>query len=184
VVFVDKGEGRFQPAEVKLGGKFDGYYEVLSGVAEGERIVASAGFLLDSESRLKEAMGAMAGMAGMDMSEGSKTAAAKEGPREKKSGELTLVLETQPAKPKAGEIPLRLKITDSKGGLIKDAKVSFSYTMSMPGMAATKAEGKQSKEGIYEAKTNLAMAGAWEITVSIQRAGQKEVREKFTVAVQ
>ena len=66
VVFLDKGEGRFEPAEVKIGDKYDGYYEVLAGLSPGERIVASASFLLDSESRLKEAMGAMAGMPGMD----------------------------------------------------------------------------------------------------------------------
>ena len=69
IVFIDKGDGRFAPAEVKIGSKFDGYYEVLSGLSPGERIIASASFLLDSESRLKEAMGAMAGMAGMDMGE-------------------------------------------------------------------------------------------------------------------
>ena len=68
VVFLDKGEGRFEPAEVKIGNKYDGYYEVLAGLSPGERIVASASFLLDSESRLKEAMGAMAGMPGMDTS--------------------------------------------------------------------------------------------------------------------
>jgi len=184
VVFLDKGEGRFQPAEVRLGGKFDGYYEVLSGLSPGEQIIASASFLLDSESRLKEAMGAMAGMPGMEMGEGGKTAATKESPREKKSGELTLALDTQPAKPKAGEITLRLRIQDSKGKSVQDAKVGFTSAMTMPGMAATKAEGKHSKEGFYEAKVNLAMAGTWEISVSIQRPGRKEVREKFTVAVQ
>jgi Cu(I)/Ag(I) efflux system membrane fusion protein len=56
LVFLDKGEGHFEPAEVKIGNKFDGYYEVLGGLSAGERILASAGFLLDSESRLKEAM--------------------------------------------------------------------------------------------------------------------------------
>ena len=72
IVFVDKGEGRYAPAEVKLGGKFDNYYEILSGLSPGERIIASASFLLDSESRLTEAMGAMAGMAGMDMGDTQK----------------------------------------------------------------------------------------------------------------
>ncbi len=179
VVFLDKGEGRFQPAEVKIGGKFDGYYEVLSGLSSGERILASAGFLLDSESRLKEAMGAMAGMAGMDMGEGGKTATAKESPREKKSGEMTLTLDTQPAKPKAGEITLRLRVKDSKGNPVQDAKVSFNIVMAMPGMAPSKADGKLSGDGFYEAKTNLAMAGEWEVTVTIRRSGQKEIQEKF-----
>jgi len=184
VVFLDKGEGRFQPAEVKLGGKFDGYHEVLSGLSPGERVLASAGFLLDSESRLTEAMGAMAGMAGMDMGEGGKTAAAKESPREKKSGELTLALDTQPAKPKAGEITLRLRVKDSKGNPVQDAKVSFNIVMAMPGMAPSKADGKLSGDGFYEAKANLAMAGEWEVTVEIRRPGQKETQEKFKLITQ
>jgi len=184
VVFLDKGEGRFQPAEVKLGGKFDGYYEVLSGLSPGERILSSAGFLLDSESRLTEAMGAMAGMPGMEKGEGATKMAAAETAREKKAGGLTLSLETQPAKPKAGEIQLRLKIQDSKGAPVQDAKVSFASAMTMPGMAVVKAEGKRSQEGSYEAKVNLGMAGTWEISVTIQRPGQKEVREKFSLALQ
>ena len=83
IVFIDKGEGRYAPAEVKLGSKFDGYYEVLAGLSPGQRIIASASFLLDSESRLKEAMGAMAGMAGMDMGETQKKAPAAGRKREK-----------------------------------------------------------------------------------------------------
>jgi len=184
VVFIDKGQGRFEPREVKLGGKFDSYYEVLSGLSSGERILASASFLLDSESRLKEAMGAMAGMAGMDMGEGGKTAAAKESPRQKKSGEMTLTLDTQPAKPKAGEVTLRLKIQDSKGNSVQDAKVSFNIVMTMPGMAPSKADGKLSRDGFYEAKANLAMAGEWEVTVTIRRPGQKETQEKFKLITQ
>ena len=76
---------RFEPAEVKIGNKYDGYYEILAGLSPGERIVASASFLLDSESRLKEAMGAMAGMPGMDMGN-TQTAAAQT--TEKKVGDL------------------------------------------------------------------------------------------------
>ena len=183
VVFIDKGEGRYAPAEVKLGGKFDGYYEVLAGLSPGERIIASASFLLDSESRLTEAMGAMAGMPGMDMGEGAKKPVVSSGPQEKKAGELTLILETQPPKPKAGENTLRLKVRDSKGNSVQDAKVSFSAVMTMPGMAPSNAEGKLSKDGYYEAKANLAMAGEWEVTVVVQRPGQKEVRERFTLRV-
>jgi membrane fusion protein, copper/silver efflux system len=53
--FVDKGDGYFEPREVKLGVKGEGIYEVLGGVAEGERVVTSANFLVDSESSLKAA---------------------------------------------------------------------------------------------------------------------------------
>ncbi|MDO8700756.1 MAG: efflux RND transporter periplasmic adaptor subunit [Deltaproteobacteria bacterium] len=183
IVFIDKGDGRYAPAEVKLGSKFDGYYEVLSGLSPGERIIASASFLLDSESRLKEAMGAMAGMPGMDMGETQKKAPAAATATEKKAGDLTLALETQPAKPKLGENVIRLKIRDAKGAAVQDATVNITSTMTMPGMAPGKAVAKHVKDGVYEATVNLAMAGAWEIGVSIQRPGQKEIRERFTLRV-
>ena len=62
---IDKGNGYFEPREVKVGSKVEGYYEVIKGLKAGERVVTSAGFLIDSESKLKEAMGGMAGMPGM-----------------------------------------------------------------------------------------------------------------------
>ena len=57
VAIVDKGAGYFEPREVKLGTKAGDYYEVLDGLKVGERVVTSANFLIDSESRLKEAVG-------------------------------------------------------------------------------------------------------------------------------
>ncbi|MGB9629744.1 MAG: efflux RND transporter periplasmic adaptor subunit [Thermodesulfobacteriota bacterium] len=62
MAIIDKGNGYFEPREVKVGAKVDTYYEVISGLKEGERVVTSANFLIDSESRLKEAVGGMAGM--------------------------------------------------------------------------------------------------------------------------
>lgn len=56
LVFVDKGEGYFEPREVKLGIKTDDGYEVLDGLREGEQVVTSANFLIDSESKLKSAI--------------------------------------------------------------------------------------------------------------------------------
>jgi len=53
IVFVDRGEGLFEPREVTLGPKADGYYELKEGVTEGETVVTSGNFLIDSESRLK-----------------------------------------------------------------------------------------------------------------------------------
>lgn len=53
VVFVDKGEGTLEPKEVKLGLKNDDYYIVKSGLAEGDKVVTNANFLIDSESQLK-----------------------------------------------------------------------------------------------------------------------------------
>lgn len=53
LVFVDLGEGRLEPREVRVGREADGYYELLSGVKEGELVVTTANFLIDSESKLK-----------------------------------------------------------------------------------------------------------------------------------
>jgi membrane fusion protein, copper/silver efflux system len=190
VVFVDKGAGHFEPKEVKLGAKLDGFYQIVSGLDEGQKIAASPAFLLDSESRLAEAMGAMTGMPGMSMEgmagmagmEGMKmNTPAKSGPMEKKAGDLTLTLSTQPEKTKAGENTLRLKITDKSGKPVTDAEVSFQYTMDMPGMVLSKAEAKHTKDGFYETKANFGMAGQWDVTVIVRRPGQKEIQEKFNV---
>lgn len=57
IVFVALGKGKFQPREVKLGIEGnDNEFQVLDGLKEGERIVLSGQFLLDSESRLREAI--------------------------------------------------------------------------------------------------------------------------------
>jgi len=57
VVFVEVKPGTFQPREVRLGRKGEGQFEVLNGLVPGERVVVSAQFLLDSESRLRGAGG-------------------------------------------------------------------------------------------------------------------------------
>jgi len=74
-VLVQKAEGRFEPRAVKLGVRSDDYVEVLSGVKEGELVVVAANFLIDSESNLKAALGAM-GEPGA-MPEAAKPAAGK-----------------------------------------------------------------------------------------------------------
>jgi Cu(I)/Ag(I) efflux system membrane fusion protein len=55
-VFVEKGLGRFEPREVKLGHRGSGYVEIREGVSEGEPVVVSANFLIDAESNLKAAL--------------------------------------------------------------------------------------------------------------------------------
>jgi len=56
VVFVAKGEGRFEPREVKLGRRGEGYTEIANGLEVGEEVVTSATFLIDAESNLKAAL--------------------------------------------------------------------------------------------------------------------------------
>lgn len=56
LAFVDRGEGRLEPRSLQLGGPYSGLYEVLSGLKEGERVVASANFLIDAESKVQGAV--------------------------------------------------------------------------------------------------------------------------------
>jgi Cu(I)/Ag(I) efflux system membrane fusion protein len=56
VVFVDKGEGKLEPRIVQLGTKYGDIYEVKSGLEENERVVASANFLIDAESKVQGAL--------------------------------------------------------------------------------------------------------------------------------
>jgi Cu(I)/Ag(I) efflux system membrane fusion protein len=60
IVFVDRGEGRFDPREILLGPQVDGGVQVLGGLEDGEKVVVSANFLIDSESSLKAALSAIA----------------------------------------------------------------------------------------------------------------------------
>lgn len=53
IVYVDKGEGYFEPREVMLGLRAEGFSEVTMGLKAGEKVVSSATFLIDSESQLK-----------------------------------------------------------------------------------------------------------------------------------
>lgn len=52
-VFVERGEGSFEPRAIETGWRFGDRVEVVKGLSAGERIVVSAAFLMDSESRLQ-----------------------------------------------------------------------------------------------------------------------------------
>ena len=53
VVYVDRGNGSFEPREIQTGLRADGAVEVLRGLKTGEKVASSANFLIDSEAQLK-----------------------------------------------------------------------------------------------------------------------------------
>src|SRR5882672_12177347 len=55
LVFVDLGEGRFRPQEVRLGPEANGMYEVLSGLSAGDVVATSGVFLIAAEARISTA---------------------------------------------------------------------------------------------------------------------------------
>ena len=190
------------PTEVKLGRRSEDKVEVLAGLKEGDRVVTAANFLLDAQSKLASTgnMQQMMGQIGMadwqmrgaheakmegmkDMPGMSPSAPAKAFSETRKSGGLTLQLSTVPDVPKAGEDVLRIKLTDQAGKPVTNANVLFVYTMAMPGMSETKAQAVHTKDGVYEGKAMLGMAGTWEVRVSVTVPGRPAIAEKFQVAV-
>jgi len=185
----------YEPREVKAR-RINSEYWVQEGLTDGERIVTSANFLIDSESKLMASANMMGslGMAGIKMEQAQmgemempgmkgmpmKGESAPKGLQTKKAGGLTLTLSTDPAPPKEGGNLLRLKIVDASGKPIEDAKVVFSYIMPMPGMKAAQALASF-KNGQYEAKAKFGMAGTWEVTAIVSPPGKPDVQEKFTL---
>jgi Cu(I)/Ag(I) efflux system membrane fusion protein len=196
IVFLDQGKGMYVPTEVKLGRRGEDKVEVLGGVKEGDRVVTSANFLLDAQSKLastgnmQEMMGQI-GMADWQMRgayeakmEGMGTPApAKPVSETRKVGGYVLTLSTEPATPKAGETMLRLKLTDPEGKPVTNANVLFVCTMPMPGMTDSKVTAIHTKDGVYEGKAMLGMAGTWEVRISVTAPGRPSITEKFQFAV-
>lgn len=66
VVLLDKGNGHFEPRDVKIGRRGDGFVEIRDGLGLSDRVVTAANFLIDAESNLKSAL------AGLGQPEGGK----------------------------------------------------------------------------------------------------------------
>ena len=60
-VIIALGDGKFKPAQIELGAYANGYYQVLSGLQAGTKIVTSSQFLIDSESNLRAALSGFSG---------------------------------------------------------------------------------------------------------------------------
>src|SRR5213594_3307205 len=198
LVFLDLGQGVYQPYPVKLGRRSQDYVEVLEGIKEGDRVVTSANFLLDAESKLASAGGMQAMMGQIGMADwqmrgaheakmegmpGMKSEPGKPVSETRQVSGFSLTLSTVPDKPKAGENVLRLKLADQAGKPVTNAQVVFAYTMPMPGMMESKAKATHTKDGIYEAKALLGMGGTWVVTANVTLPNFPPISEKFQITV-
>ncbi len=104
-VFVERGNGLFEPREVESGIRVDDQIEIVKGLTAGERVVVAGTFLVDSESRLKAPAASASGNA-----EGKKSE--KEEPKAV-LGAAQMATTTHPGKAE----PLPLKATDPKCGM-------------------------------------------------------------------
>jgi Cu(I)/Ag(I) efflux system membrane fusion protein len=70
LVFLNRGDGQFVPREVRTGARSDSLVEIVSGLKPGDEVVASATYLLDSESNLAAAMQGLMLQMGMGLNMG------------------------------------------------------------------------------------------------------------------
>ena len=171
-VFVDKGEGYFEPRKVKVGAKTDEYYAIESGLKSGEQVVTAANFILDSESRLR---GAFA-----NMGEPSKVSAGA--PAAATQNLKVEILE--PAAAKVGNNTIRLSLKDPSGKPLDDAQVDVTLFMPQMGNMApmsSQAQLKSEGGGVYSGPINVPMAWTWETTVTAKKNGQAVGSVKTTI---
>jgi len=171
-VFVVKGQGYFEPRQVKVGSRTDDTVSIESGLKPGDQVVTSANFILDSESRLKGAFASM----------GEPSRVAVGAPAPAAQNLQVEVLEPKTAKP--GSNSIRLWVKDPAGRPIEDAEVQVGLFMpqmgNMPPMssdAALKPEGG----GIYSGTIQFLMAWTWETTVTVKKNGQVIGTAKTTI---
>jgi Cu(I)/Ag(I) efflux system membrane fusion protein len=185
IVFIAKGDGYFEPRQIKVGHKALGYYEVLSGLKEGEKVVRSADFLIDSESRLQAALETFSG--GMP-GHGHGSAGPVSGVQKATPGDTNISLLTDSTMLGVGKNEVKLSLTDKDGNPIQDANVDVRFymppmpAMGMPAMNVS-AEGKLSKDGLYTADVDIPMSGSWQVKVTVSRPGKSPVSRSFGINV-
>jgi len=182
LLFVSQGEGRLEPREIELGARAGEEYVVLKGLKEGETIVTSANFLIDSESQLAAAAGTFAppppgaggagGVAAIQI--GSAAAQAK------------LELTTEPSPPHKGRNTLRVKLTGTDSAPVTGAQVNVTFFMAaMPamGMAAMKVSVDLAEKGngFYEGQGELDSGGTWQVTITARKNGQTVATRQLSV---
>lgn len=162
-VFVDKGQGYFEPRRVKVATETGEFYGIASGLSAGERVVMAANFILDSESRLR---GAFAGM-GAPASGPAK-------PAEAQTQGLQLQI-AEPRTAKVGMNPVRLTLKDAADSPLLDAEVEISLFMPQMGSIAPMRSAAQLRtmgNGEYTGQIEVPMAWTWETTVTAKKQGQ------------
>jgi multidrug efflux pump subunit AcrA (membrane-fusion protein) len=161
-VFIDKGNGYFEPRLVKAGTQAEGFYAVESGLRAGERVVTGANFVIDSESRLK---GALANMGRPEKQ--------VSGARFQVPGVAVEIIE--PTEARVGSNMARLKVRDASGAPVDGAEVEIVLFMpamgSMPSMNS-RATLKSAGNGEYAGSLDVRLAWTWQATVTVRKGGQ------------
>jgi Cu(I)/Ag(I) efflux system membrane fusion protein/cobalt-zinc-cadmium efflux system membrane fusion protein len=175
IAFVNRGDGYLEPREVQLGARAGDDFIVLNGLKEGEKIVTSANFLIDSESQLQTALGSF-----VPPPPGAGAAATMNAPQ------ANVELTSDPSPAHKGSNVFRVKVTDTNGAPISGAEVTATFFMAgMPemGMAAmhTAVTLSEKGSGIYEGSGQLESGGTWQVTILARKDGQTIATKQISV---
>jgi len=179
VAFIDRGGGYLVPTDVELGPRVGNDLVVLKGLEAGQKIVASANFLIDSESQLKAAIGNF-----IPPPAGVSANAAQ--PSEAKPA-ATLEVLTIPNPPARGKNRVRVILKDFQGHGIDGAKVSVTFYMAaMPamGMSAMRVVASLTDKGggAYEGGLTLESGGTWQVTGVATKEGRTLANKQFSLS--
>jgi len=177
VVFLNRSDGYLEPREVQLGPRAGDDFIVLKGLQEGDEIVTSANFLIDSESQLQAALGSF-----VPPPPGAGSAGVMQAPQ------ANVELTTDPTPPRKGGNTIRVKLSDANGASISGAEVSVTFSMpAMPamGMAAmrTPVSLPNKGNGLYEGSGQLESGGTWQVTIVAKKSGQTIASKQLSVNV-
>ena len=184
IAFLNKGDGYLQPVDVELGAHLGDHFQVLSGLRAGDEIVASANFLIDSESQLQAALGTFAPPPPGVSASGSAVEASAAQPA---ASPATIDLTTEPAPPQRGSNVIRVALNDSSGKPIAGAEVSVVFFMAaMPAMqmAAMKAQATATEQspGHYAASIDLQSGGTWQVTAVATKGGHQVASRELSIS--
>ncbi len=195
-------DGYFEPRPIDVGEPVDAFYPVLAGLKQGDRVVTSAQFLIDSETNLQAAMQAMAGMPGMESPVSAPaTSGGHEGmdmpgapstpakPATPAAPRLDIVFRSQPDPARVGNNDLDVIVKDGKGQPVTDAVVEVVFLMpAMPsmGMPAMRSAATltHAGDGSYRGVGQVLMAGRWDVTVVVNRSGQRAGSKRLAIVAQ
>jgi RND family efflux transporter MFP subunit len=175
VVFLARGNGRFDPRQVELGTRTEDGFTVLKGLQEGDVVATSANFLIDSESQLQAAAGSYTPPppgAGTEMSS---------------TAQFSAELITNPYPAHKGRNTITVKLTSADGKAVGDAKVTVQFFMAaMPemGMSEMKTSAQLSPQanGSYAGQLELGSGGTWQVTITAEQGGKLILTKRLNVS--
>ena len=176
-----KEPGTFVEREVRLGAATGDRVSVLAGVQAGDVVVGEGSFSVRAE---RERLGLRAVPTS---TQGATASTSATGPRVTQDVDITLT--SAPAQPKVGNNTFEATVKGADGKPITDAEVTAMFymaavpAMKMPEMKNT-VTLKHEKEGRYAGTGQVVMAGTWDVTVTVKRAGKEIGSRKFPIAAQ